>query len=169
MTRRIAAAGIDELDGREIQDEGIYQRSVGVYGAGLDARGGAGDAIELIAESVVKIVDIIKQKVKEDKLKREQFTQETVANGRSQHPDFNWVICHVKHTTNFAGTQGKDWGHSHHEVDIQIGGTIGYEIYWFKSGTFSRQGDGGYMNWAWSGYSKEVTNNGANINFNAPP
>ncbi|KAF9445743.1 hypothetical protein P691DRAFT_805237 [Macrolepiota fuliginosa MF-IS2] len=115
------------------------------------------------------IVDIIKAGVQEDNNAREKFTQETIANGREKFPAFNWVICHVKHTTDFAGVNGRDWGHSHHEVDIKIGGTIGYEIYWFKSGTFSRQGDGGYINWAWSGFPKEITDNGATINFNAPP
>jgi hypothetical protein len=36
------------------------------------------------------------------------------------------VICHTKHRTNFAGTQGREWGHNHEEVDIKVGGTIGY-------------------------------------------
>lgn len=74
-------------------------------------------------------------------------------------------MCHTKHTTKFDGQKGKDWGHRHEEFKVSFGKTIGYvrvscliripnlivppdsyEIYYFKSGTFTRQGDGGYLN-----------------------
>jgi hypothetical protein len=57
---------------------------------------------------------------------RGAFTQEIVRRGREEYPGFNWVICHVKHDKRFDGTQGNEWGHTHREVDIKIGGTIGY-------------------------------------------
>ena len=38
------------------------------------------------------------------------------------------MICHVKHDKRFDGTQGNEWGHTHREVDIKIGGTIGYAL-----------------------------------------
>lgn len=44
------------------------------------------------------------------------------------------------------GVRGKHWGHYHREYDIKIGGTIGYEIYWFYSDRFERHGDGGFLN-----------------------
>ena len=38
------------------------------------------------------------------------------------------MICHVKHRINFAGTQGIDWMHDHEELDIKVGGTVGYVL-----------------------------------------
>ncbi|EPQ53362.1 hypothetical protein GLOTRDRAFT_100927 [Gloeophyllum trabeum ATCC 11539] len=43
--------------------------------------------------------------------------------------------------------QGTDWVHQHFEIDIEIGGTIGYELYLGNTGTFKRNGDGGDINW----------------------
>jgi len=65
---------------------------------------------------------------------------------RSKYPSFNFVICHVKHRTDFKGTQGTDWGHQHQELKVSFGKTVGYEIYWFREGTFERLGDGGWLN-----------------------
>lgn len=64
----------------------------------------------------------------------------------SKHSDFNYVICHTKHDKKFDGKEGPDWSHQHREFDVQVGGTIGYEIYAFKAGSFTLQGDGGYLN-----------------------
>ncbi len=63
-----------------------------------------------------------------------------------KYPDFNFVICHTKHSYTWDGNRGQDWDHWHEEFDIKIGGTIGYEVYWARSGTFKREGDGGYLN-----------------------
>ncbi|TEB12651.1 hypothetical protein FA13DRAFT_1652609, partial [Coprinellus micaceus] len=65
---------------------------------------------------------------------------------RQDHPEFNWVICHVAHRTEFDGNKDEHWGHRHQEFDVKIGGNIGYDIYWFMSGTFVRLGDPGYIN-----------------------
>ncbi|KAJ8702334.1 hypothetical protein PTI98_001057 [Pleurotus ostreatus] len=100
--------------------------------------------------------------------KRETFTKEVVSEMRARFPQFNWIIVHVKHTTKFDGTRGVDWGHKHHELDIQIGGTIGYEIYNFKSGEFTRHGDGGFINWAFQGNLKSRSSDGRHLVFNAP-
>lgn len=99
---------------------------------------------QAIVDVVKTIVAIIKEAVKEDNdvrflhsiseqlsltielQAREKFTKETVVHGRTKFPHFNWLTCHVKHDKKFKGTEGKEWGHSHHEVDIKIGGTIGY-------------------------------------------
>ncbi|KAF5352864.1 hypothetical protein D9756_006328 [Leucocoprinus leucothites] len=122
-----------------------------------------------IVDVIKGIVKLIKDKVKQDNHAREKFTKETVANGRQKFPHFNWAICHVKHDEHFDGDRGKDWGHSHHEVDIQIGGTIGYEIYWFRSGWFHREGDGGFINWAYSGFTESVSKDGSKVVFKRPP
>lgn len=38
----------------------------------------------------------------------------------------NYVVCHTKHTKAFDGKEGTDWGHSHQEFDVKVGGTIGF-------------------------------------------
>ncbi|KAF6742448.1 hypothetical protein DFP72DRAFT_938164 [Ephemerocybe angulata] len=96
---------------------------------------------------------------------RRKFTQQTVQEGRKTWPEYNWVICHPKHTTKFDGTEGAEWGHLHHEYDLIIGGTIGYDIYWFTSGKFERDGDGGFLNWAYFGDVISTSNNGATVEF----
>ncbi|KAF5354343.1 hypothetical protein D9756_007327 [Leucocoprinus leucothites] len=78
-----------------------------------------------IAKSVGGLISSILEQVEHDNEGRGKFTQDIVAKGREQFPDFNWVACHTKHETQFDGEQGKDWGHQHQEFDIQIGGTIG--------------------------------------------
>ncbi|EDR01178.1 ectomycorrhiza-regulated small secreted protein [Laccaria bicolor S238N-H82] len=105
------------------------------------------EAIEIV-EAVVELVTGLIDAINEDNTKRGQFTIDTVTQSGEQWPGFNWVICHTDHTTAFDGTQGTDWGHTHHELDVTFG-TIGFELYWFRSGTFTRNGDGGYLNWAY--------------------
>ncbi|KAF5359387.1 hypothetical protein D9756_003622 [Leucocoprinus leucothites] len=137
-------------------------------GDALQPRQGAARVARLVVKGIIKIVKGIIDGVKHDNEGRGQFTQDTVANGRSQYPDFNWVVVHTKHETDFDGVQDEDWGHQHQEFDIEIGGTIGYEIYWFRSGTFKRQGDGGFLNWAWGGAMTSTADDGATVTFVAP-
>ncbi|KAJ3555187.1 hypothetical protein NP233_g12266 [Leucocoprinus birnbaumii] len=128
----------------------------------------AAEAAQIIVEGVIQIVEGIIAGIGQDDAAREQFTKDVVANGRSQFPDFNWVVVHPDHETDFDGVRDQDWGHQHQEFDIKIGGTIGYEIYWFRSGTFKRFGDGGFINWAWAGVSTSTTDGGATVTFVAP-
>ena len=95
------------------------------------------------------------------------FTQTAIDDSIAKYPKFNWVICHSPYSTAFDGVEGTDWGHSHHELGISLGRTIGseflaylqyfsfhfshnlfyrYDLYWARSGTFYRYGDGGYIN-----------------------
>ena len=97
--------------------------------------------------------------------KRERFTYDTVSRTIAQYPSWNWVICHSAYSTDFDGVEGTDWGHTHHELGISFGRTIGsvlvllvtylqfshsllnrYDLYWARSGTFYRYGDGGFIN-----------------------
>ena len=89
----------------------------------------------------------------------------------SQYPKFNWVICHSPYSVGFDGVDGTDWGHTHHELKISFGRTVGsvlfqtylcflslfflsfpynllnrYDLYWARSGTFYRYEDGGFIN-----------------------
>ncbi|KIY61616.1 hypothetical protein CYLTODRAFT_362612, partial [Cylindrobasidium torrendii FP15055 ss-10] len=78
----------------------------------------------------------------------------------------NVVVCHTDHEAKFDGVQGTDWYHEHFEVDIQIGGTIGYEVYVAGSGTFKRNGDGGEINWGWNGVlAKDAEEDGSLLTF----
>ena len=86
----------------------------------------------------------------------------------AKYPEWNWVICHSPYSVGFDGVEGTDWGYTHHELGISFGRTIGsvlltlssiflfsfsshsllnrYDLYWAKSGTFYRYGDGGFIN-----------------------
>ena len=83
----------------------------------------------------------------------------------TQWPHFNWVICHSPYSTAFDGVEDTDYGHTHHELKVSFGRTIGsvlylqyfyiffshdflkrYDLYWARSGTFYRYGDGGFIN-----------------------
>ncbi|KAJ3536799.1 hypothetical protein NMY22_g5876 [Coprinellus aureogranulatus] len=82
---------------------------------------------------------------------RDLFAKETVAYGRKQWPEYNWIICHPAHSYIWDGVQGQTWDHWHYELDVYGAGTIGYELYWTKGGFFSLNGDGGFINWAYNG------------------
>ncbi|KAJ3511734.1 hypothetical protein NMY22_g15557 [Coprinellus aureogranulatus] len=118
-----------------------------------------------IVKAVLELVSTIVGQVNDDNEGRSEFTQKVVSEGHKKWPEYNWVICHTDHSTHFDGEQGKDWDHFHREYDIKIGGTIGYEVYWFRSGTFERHGDGGYLNWAYYGNVKSTSNGGATVVF----
>ncbi|KAF4612171.1 hypothetical protein D9613_003998 [Agrocybe pediades] len=117
----------------------------------------AEQAAELIIKGVIKIVDF-----------RGQWTSHMVEDLHKKYPHFNFVVCHTAHNYNFKGQKGKDWGHSHQEIPVSFGKTVGYEIYWFKEGVFRRTGDGGYLNWAYYGNVKSATNKNSVITFNKP-
>ena len=65
-----------------------------------------------------------------------------------EFPDKNVIIYHDQDSTiNFEGGD-----HDHFEFDIGVlGFTKGYETYVFDSGTFTRAGDGGFVNWSFAG------------------
>ncbi|TEB28225.1 hypothetical protein FA13DRAFT_1794209 [Coprinellus micaceus] len=104
-----------------------------------------------VASAIEPIIGFVTKGIAEDKIARERFTERFIQLVRQDHPEFNWVICHVAHRTEFDGNKDEHWGHRHQEFDVKIGGNIGYDIYWFMSGTFVRLGDPGYINWAYDG------------------
>ena len=73
-------------------------------------------------------------------------------------------VCSVYSITRYFGwlSSAPDAVHVHQELDIGLGFTQGYEIWVFDSGTFSRAGDGGFINWAFGGC---FTANGADVTF----
>ena len=102
----------------------------------------------VIVAIAIKIAGVIAQSVAGDKKKRAEFARQFVAESARKYPGYNVVIIHTRHETT-----GKHI-HKHVEVDIKIGGTIGYEIYYSRKGkpfTLTNKGDGGFLNWAYNG------------------
>ncbi|PFH46858.1 hypothetical protein AMATHDRAFT_68961 [Amanita thiersii Skay4041] len=122
-------------------------------------------AVVEIGKGIAKIVNLIKGGIAKDKAERGRFTIHVVDQLKAKNPHLNYVVCHTKHTYKWDGQRGKDWDHSHQEFDVKIGGTIGYEIYWAKSGSFTRIGDGGFLNWAYWGNVKSKSKDGKTIVF----
>ncbi|KAJ8483347.1 hypothetical protein ONZ45_g14626 [Pleurotus djamor] len=115
------------------------------------------------------IIKAVQSHINSDKAARSQFTQDLVSKMRHEYPSFNWVICHTKHTYKFDGRRGVDWDHKHQEFELgSLFGTTGYEIYNFKGGEFTRQGDGGYLNWAYYGNVLKSDQGGKHLVFSAP-
>lgn len=94
--------------------------------------------------------------LKHDKKKREEFTKQYVAKASEKYPYHNVVISH-----NGGKVSGSYVTHLHFELRVS-NGTIGYEIYLSPKGKpfeFVRNGDGGYINWAYSGEFMRKDNN----------
>lgn len=128
------------------------------------------DAIKLTVDGIIAAFHAIQDVIARDKYMRSGFTQDTVSKLRNSHPKMNFVIVHTKHHYNFKGTKGKDWYHDHRELPVHfpVGSTIGYEIYGFGEGEFNREGDGGYLNWAYIGNVKSTSDSNSHIVFNKP-
>ncbi len=93
---------------------------------------------------------------KHDKKMREEFTKQFVAKASAQYLYHNVVISH-----NGGKISGNYVTHQHFELRVS-NGTIGYEIYFSPKGKpfeFVRNGDGGYINWAYCGEFTRKDNN----------
>ncbi|KJA21578.1 hypothetical protein HYPSUDRAFT_67703 [Hypholoma sublateritium FD-334 SS-4] len=121
--------------------------------------------VKLAVKGIMKVIEAITKQIAADKDMRGKYTSALVDKLYNRYRKFNFVVCHTDHKTDFKGKQGKDWGHIHHEVDVAFHKTIGYEIYWFKDGTFHRYGDGGYLNWAYYGNVVSTSNGGKDVVF----
>jgi len=124
--------------------------------------------VKAVAEGVKAIFNLIQGKINADKDMRGKWTSSMVSQFKQKYPHFNFVVCHTEHKTDFKGVKGKDWGHKHEELNVSFHKTIGYEIYWFKEGTFRRIGDGGYLNWAYIGTITKTTDGGKTVIFGKP-
>jgi len=121
-------------------------RGVDLKGPGKD--GEIGEALGIILYSIWREV---MDGVAKDNNGRGLFTQRMVSSMRQVWPEFNWIIVHTAHTKSFNGNYPNDWGYGHGDFDLSIGGVVGYEIYYCRSGIFALHGDGGFQNWAWVG------------------
>lgn len=75
-----------------------------------------------------------------------RFTQSFVQAAREKYPEWNVLITCQQTDRHFV-----DEIHQHEELDLGIFGTRGYEIFFCKSGDFTRFGDGGFENWCFNG------------------
>jgi hypothetical protein len=89
--------------------------------------------------------------------KRNKFTQTVVEVGRQIWPEFNWIIAHNPYaisgdydTIHFGlGTFWRVYGSAEFRWKyyiLTVTSENRYDIIWMKSGTFIRDGDGGYIN-----------------------
>ncbi|KAM6499922.1 hypothetical protein JOM56_005430 [Amanita muscaria] len=107
---------------------------------------------------------------KEGYLDRGQFTIALVDALWNNNRNYNYVICHVAHAYAFEGTQGVDWDHDKIKIAPKNSPEIGFDIIVGGAGTFVRQGDGGYINWAYKGYaSRKDVGRETIVTFTAPP
>ncbi|KAM6503074.1 hypothetical protein JOM56_000017 [Amanita muscaria] len=87
---------------------------------------------------------------------RAEFTTKLIHQLYVYNGLYNYVVCHVKHSYNFSGKEGVDWAHYKTTFD-----SYQYDIVIGNAGTFTRNGDGGATNWAYStAYVKSVSNSG---------
>ncbi|KAL2073098.1 hypothetical protein VTL71DRAFT_10422 [Oculimacula yallundae] len=114
-----------------------------------------------IADVLAKILKLITSINEAEHAKEEKYTQTTVENLRLQFPEYNVLIVHPKHSRNFVNEY-----HQHVELPLTAPRTQGYEIYCFDSGSFTLEGDGGFINWCFAG---SYTRDGNNVNFNKIP
>jgi hypothetical protein len=63
-----------------------------------------------------------------DNTKRANVVRNMVDGMTHEFPGYSVVACHTGHEAKFDGVQGVDWFRQHFEIDIQLGGTIGYEV-----------------------------------------
>jgi hypothetical protein len=121
----------------------------------------AAPILALIAVTAAGIV--IPLKINDDNKKREQYTQSFVNQASKSYPQWNVVICHPGHTATPNEKSPNTYvRHQHLELGMTVG-TCGYDVYFSPKGKafqFVNQGDGGFINWAFSG---EFSRNGNTI------
>ncbi|CAD6888583.1 unnamed protein product, partial [Tilletia caries] len=93
-----------------------------------------------LADVGAKIAQIILKAQAADNDVRARFAQNMVDGFRREYGDAtNIVVIHTEHDYTWNGAQGDAWEHWHYELDVQIGGTIGYEMYASKVGGYLKR------------------------------
>ncbi|KAJ3723841.1 hypothetical protein C8R42DRAFT_472623 [Lentinula raphanica] len=73
------------------------------------------------------------------------ITDETL----KRHPGWLVVTVHPKHSVYFQGREHHDWAHKLVNTTTHLG-TFFFHVYSARAGIFINDGDGGYLNWAYS-------------------
>jgi len=113
----------------------------------------------VVCEAAESIVELVEAAQENDEKKREEFTQRYVDEALKKYPNYNVVVSH-----NGGKIIGNGAQHLHIEVPMTVG-TCGYEIWLLPKGqkiTFVRNGDGGFINWAFGG---RFNRDGDTVNF----
>ncbi|KAJ3517420.1 hypothetical protein NMY22_g13968 [Coprinellus aureogranulatus] len=121
-----------------------------------------------LLKDILEIVYNVLTGVEHDDAGRGEFTKAVVSTCRQVYPEYNWICVHTAHTKAFDGKEGEDWGRGHGDFDLYIGGVVGYEIYYCRSGIFALHGDGGFQNWAWLGNTSSQSSDGRILMFRRP-
>ncbi|KAF8991072.1 hypothetical protein BDQ17DRAFT_1371220 [Cyathus striatus] len=136
-------------EARAVHRRGVAaDRMTKIVGSSRDGAAGA-----RLGQAMFEIID--KFKNDDDQVKRRiEFVHNSLDKYGKKHPGFNIIVVHTDvgyDKPSFIG----EWGKAHEEVPIHIGGgSKGYDIFWFKKGTFNRHGDGGWINWGYTGTPK---------------
>ncbi|KAJ6201660.1 hypothetical protein J3E72DRAFT_370626 [Bipolaris maydis] len=108
-----------------------------------------------IATRVVEMIDNIRDDVE----RRKQFTQRVVSDVHARYPGFNVVVCNVGYKLEGPGYQNV----VSTKYRAAVGADVTYDVVLFSSPkTFTRQGDGGFQNWAYL-VGKQCRTNGGFI------
>ncbi|KAF6756760.1 hypothetical protein DFP72DRAFT_1044866 [Ephemerocybe angulata] len=167
-----AAVSGDSLEARDISDEEIYRLALRHllskrdFSDEIEARGVIGVA-KMVIEGVMKVVELIKGKIKEDKEHRGKYTIDMVNRLRKEDPSSNYVICDTKYSFDpKGGKENKDWFHHVAKFKDSFGKKVRYDILKFHKGKFTRKGDGGWLNWAYIGNVAHTSKGGKVVEFN---
>ncbi|KAG0631556.1 hypothetical protein M758_1G262000 [Ceratodon purpureus] len=86
---------------------------------------------------------------------RGQVNQNAVDMLADAYPHHNVMLVHPLHKKQFDG--------DYTQIELQVDPRFGsFQVYVFKSGKFTLQGDGGYINWCFKG---NYTRNDKNVTF----
>lgn len=102
-----------------------------------------------VANTVWEVVKDIFEAVEKQHEAQDKFTQSFVQTARERYPGKNALAICVGHDRNFQNAS-----HEHTELRVSLGRTVGYECYVFDSGTLTKRGDGGFINWCFNGSYK---------------
>jgi hypothetical protein len=122
----------------------------GAFAVGSPTLGQAqvGAVVARITFAAMQATKLALGSVHNDDSAREMFTQNFVTESSREYPGYNVVISH-----NVGQVSGTDVVHQHFEIPMTVG-TCGYEAYFSPKGrpfVFVRNGDGGFINWAYAG------------------
>lgn len=98
-----------------------------------------------IPNAAAGISDVVAAILKKDSKNRDKFATDLASMLHKKYPNYTVIAVDVAHKIKGPHI------HQHAELHYVIGTSQGYEVYFVKEGkkaTFTREGDGGYINWA---------------------
>ncbi|KAH6691255.1 hypothetical protein F5X68DRAFT_259350 [Plectosphaerella plurivora] len=106
----------------------------------------AGSAANAVLGIASKVNLLIQQTINKDLEGRRKFTQDVARQTAAAFPGRGVVVCNVG-----FGTTGTIQSQNTVRYDAKLGTTVTFEVVVLAPGaTFTRRGDGGFENWAYS-------------------